>query len=67
MLGDRFPVTGQIHRAHTGPEGPLAARALWDGYRRRPEAARQCEAVLSALRHTWFEDHGTSAEAFAEV
>ncbi|MET8751808.1 alpha/beta fold hydrolase [Streptomyces sp. NPDC004667] len=67
VLGDHVLVTGQIHRAHTGADGPLPAEALWGGYRRRLEARPDCEALLSSLWYTWFEDHTTSAEAFAEV
>ncbi|MFE2268317.1 alpha/beta fold hydrolase [Streptomyces lavendulae] len=67
VLGDHILVIRQIHLAHTGPDGPLPAEALWGGYRRRLEAAPECEALLASLWYTWFEDHTTSAEAFAEV
>lgn len=67
VLGDHVLVIGQIHQAHTGVGGPLPAEALWGGYRRRLEAVPECEALLSSLWCTWFEDHRTSAEAFAGV
>ncbi|CAM5354445.1 Tropinesterase OS=Streptomyces lavendulae subsp. lavendulae OX=58340 GN=SLAV_06710 PE=4 SV=1 [Streptomyces lavendulae subsp. lavendulae] len=67
VLGDHILVIGQIHLAHTGADGPLPAEALWGGYRRRLEAAPECEALLASLWYTWFEDHTTSAEAFTEV
>jgi hypothetical protein len=40
---------------------------LWDGYRQRLEADRDSEAVTYSLWVDWFEDHATSATAFAEV
>lgn len=40
---------------------------LWDGYRQRLEADRDVEAVTYSLWVDWFEDHTTSATAFAEV
>lgn len=67
LLGSHTRVTVQVHMAHIGPEGPLPPDVLWDGYRRRLEAAEECEAFTDSLWFDWFEDRRTSAEAFAEV
>ncbi|MEU4153151.1 hypothetical protein [Streptomyces sp. NPDC026659] len=66
-LLDEYWVTCEIRFANEGAEGPLPADVLWDGYRRRLEADRDAEAVTYSLWVDWFEDHGTSAVAFAEV
>ncbi|KOT89996.1 hypothetical protein ADK86_27350 [Streptomyces sp. NRRL F-5755] len=66
-LLDEYWVTCEIRFANEGAEGPLPADALWDGYRRRLEADRDAEAVTYSLWVDWFEDHATSATAFAEV
>ncbi|WP_457033215.1 hypothetical protein [Kitasatospora sp. P5_F3] len=66
LLGDYW-VTCEIRFAHHGAEGPLPTDVLWDGYRRRLEADRDAEAVTYSLWVDWFEDHSTSATAFAEV
>lgn len=44
LLDDHW-VTCEIRFADRGPEGSLPADALWDGYRRRPEAERDAGAV----------------------
>lgn len=67
LLGGHFLVTGQIHSAHLGPEGPLPAELLWCGYRRRLEAVREYPAITESLWSDWFEVWQTSEEAFAEV
>ncbi|MFD9407633.1 alpha/beta fold hydrolase [Streptomyces sp. NPDC059989] len=67
LLGGHFLVTGQVHSAHLGPEGPLPADLLWDGYRRRLEAVREYPAITDSLWFDWFEVAGTADEAFAEV
>jgi hypothetical protein len=66
-LLDEYWVTCEIRFANEGPEGPLPADVLWDGYRQRLEADRNAEAVTYSLWVDWFEDHTTSATAFAEV
>ncbi|MGV9315823.1 hypothetical protein ACWDR0_27095 [Streptomyces sp. NPDC003691] len=66
-LLDEYWVTCEIRFANEGAEGPLPADVLWDGYRRRLEADRDVEAVTYSLWVDWFEDHITSATAFAEV
>ncbi|MFF2198002.1 hypothetical protein [Streptomyces sp. NPDC058157] len=66
-LLDEYWVTCEIRFANEGAEGPLPAEVLWDGYRRRLEADRDAEAVTYSLWVDWFEDHATSATAFAEV
>ncbi|MFI6149680.1 hypothetical protein [Streptomyces sp. NPDC051109] len=66
-LLDEYWVTCEIRFANEGAEGPLPADVLWDGYRRRLEADRDIEAVTYSLWVDWFEDHTTSARAFAEV
>ncbi|MFJ2008586.1 hypothetical protein [Streptomyces chartreusis] len=66
-LLDEYWVTCEIRFANEGVEGPLPADVLWDGYRRRLEAARDVEAVTYSLWVDWFEDHTTSAVAFAKV
>ncbi|MFE2324493.1 alpha/beta fold hydrolase [Streptomyces sp. NPDC059385] len=67
LLGGHVLVTGQIHSAHLGPEGPLPAEVLWGGYRRRLEAVREYPAITDSLWYDWFEVWHTSEEAFAEV
>ncbi|MGE7387024.1 alpha/beta fold hydrolase [Streptomyces sp. NPDC004126] len=67
LLGGHFLVTWQIHSAHRGPEGPLPAEQLWDGYRRRLEAVREYPAIGDSLWFDWFEVWQTAEEAFAEV
>ncbi|MFD7553223.1 MULTISPECIES: alpha/beta fold hydrolase [unclassified Streptomyces] len=67
LLGGHFLVTGQIHSAHLGPEGPLPGELLWGGYRRRLEAVREYPAITDSLWYDWFEVWPTSEEAFAEV
>ncbi|MFB7406888.1 hypothetical protein ACFCZ2_06850 [Streptomyces sp. NPDC056202] len=66
-LLDEYWVTCEIRFANEGAEGPLPADVLWDGYRQRLEADRDAEAVTYSLWVDWFEDHVTSASAFAEV
>ncbi|MFE2298810.1 hypothetical protein ACFXAW_11475 [Streptomyces sp. NPDC059445] len=66
-LLDDYWVTCEIRFANDSAEGPLPADVLWDGYRRRLEADRDAEAVTYSLWVDWFEDHTTSATAFAEV
>lgn len=66
-LLDEYWVTCEIRFANEGARGPLPADVLWDGYRRRLEADRDAEAVTYSLWVDWFEDHATSASAFAEV
>lgn len=66
-LLDDYWVTCEIRLADQGPDGPLPAEVLWDGYRRRLEAPQACEAVTYSLWVDWFEDRRTSATAFAEV
>ncbi|MEV7869832.1 hypothetical protein AB0P17_27940 [Streptomyces sp. NPDC088124] len=66
LLGEYW-VSHEIRSADQGPEGPLPADALWDGYRRGLEADRDAEAVTYSLWVDWFEDPDTAATAFAEV
>ncbi|MFI1445730.1 hypothetical protein [Streptomyces virginiae] len=66
-LLDEYWVTSAIRFADDSSEGPLPADVLWDGYRRRLEADKEVEAVTYSLWVDWFEDHATSATAFAEV
>ncbi|MFG2821527.1 hypothetical protein ACGFX4_19110 [Kitasatospora sp. NPDC048365] len=66
-LLDDYWVTCEIRFADRGSDGPLPADVLWDGYRRRLEAARDAEAVTYSLWVDWFEDRDTAATAFAEV
>lgn len=66
-LLDEYWVTCEIRFANENADGPLPADALWDGYRQRLEADRDVEAVTYSLWVDWFEDHATSATAFAEV
>ncbi|MFF9178725.1 hypothetical protein [Streptomyces sp. NPDC014793] len=66
-LLDEYWVTCEIRFANDGADGPLPADVLWDGYRQRLEADRDAEAVTYSLWVDWFEDHATSATAFAEV
>ncbi|MFE1951624.1 hypothetical protein ACFW9D_14265 [Streptomyces sp. NPDC059524] len=66
-LIDDYWVTCEIRFANDDAQGPLPADVLWDGYRRRLEADRDAEAVTYSLWVDWFEDHTTSATAFAEV
>lgn len=66
-LLDEYWVTCEIRFAHAGAEGPLPADVLWDGHRQRLEADRDAAAVTYSLWVDWFEDHATSATAFAEV
>ncbi|MEU8431487.1 alpha/beta fold hydrolase [Streptomyces sp. NPDC029216] len=66
VLGGHSLVTGQVHSAHVGPEGPLPADLLWGGYRRRLEAVREYPAITGSLRLEWFIAQ-TAEEAFAEV
>ncbi|MER5730699.1 hypothetical protein ABT084_20600 [Streptomyces sp. NPDC002138] len=66
-LLDEYWVTCEIRFAEKSAEGPLPAGVLWDGYRRRLEADRDADAVTYSLWVDWFEDHTTSATAFAEV
>ncbi|MEU3278893.1 hypothetical protein [Streptomyces antibioticus] len=66
-LLDEYWVTCEIRFADGSGEGPLPADVLWGGYRRRLEAERDVEAVTYSLWVDWFEDHTTSATAFAEV
>ncbi|MFF0561560.1 hypothetical protein [Streptomyces sp. NPDC004266] len=66
-LLDEYWVTCEIRFANDDAEGPLPADVLWDGYRRRLEADRDAAAVTYSLWVDWFEDHATSATAFAEV
>ncbi|MFD8645749.1 hypothetical protein ACFV14_36200 [Streptomyces zaomyceticus] len=66
-LLDEYWITCEIRFANEGAEGPLPADELWDGYRQRLEADRDAEAVTYSLWVDWFEDHETSATAFAEV
>ncbi|MFD3876105.1 hypothetical protein [Streptomyces sp. NPDC058623] len=66
-LLDDYWVTCEIRFANESVEGPLPADVLWDGYRERLEADRDIEAVTYSLWVDWFEDHSTSATAFAEV
>ncbi|GGK21635.1 hypothetical protein GCM10011583_62040 [Streptomyces camponoticapitis] len=66
-LLDDYWVTCEIRFADQGTAGPLPVDVLWDGYRRRLEADRDAEAVTYSLWVDWFEDHTTSATAFAEV
>ncbi|MFG2308882.1 hypothetical protein ACGFS9_09430 [Streptomyces sp. NPDC048566] len=66
-LLDEYWVTCEIRFANEGVEGPLPVDVMWDGYRQRLEADRDSEAVTYSLWVDWFEDHATSATAFAEV
>ncbi|MFF3650815.1 hypothetical protein ACFYXV_19530 [Streptomyces sp. NPDC002181] len=66
-LLDEYWVTCEIRMANESAEGPLPADVLWEGYRRRLEVGREVEAVTYSLWVDWFEDHTTSATAFAEV
>ncbi|MER6098495.1 hypothetical protein ABT154_22080 [Streptomyces sp. NPDC001728] len=66
-LLDEYWVTCEIRIANDSVEGPLPADVLWDGYRLRLEADRDAEAVTYSLWVDWFEDHTTSATAFAEA
>ncbi|MFG2332669.1 hypothetical protein ACGFMM_23980 [Streptomyces sp. NPDC048604] len=66
LLGEYW-VTCEIRFADQGPEGPLPADVLWDGYRRRLEADGNAEPLTYSLWVDWFEDRGTAATAFAEV
>ncbi|MFC8127353.1 hypothetical protein [Streptomyces sp. NPDC057302] len=66
-LLDEYWVTCEIRFANEGAEGPLPVDVLWGGYRQRLEADRDAEAVTYSLWVDWFEDHATSATAFAEV
>ncbi|MFC9389286.1 hypothetical protein [Streptomyces venezuelae] len=66
-LLDAYWVTCEIRFADESAEGPLPAGVLWDGYRQRLEVEREVEAVTYSLWVDWFEDHTTSARAFAEV
>ncbi|MEU2901096.1 hypothetical protein ACWC4E_33735 [Streptomyces sp. NPDC001273] len=66
-LLDEYWVTCEIRFANEGAEGPLPADVLWDGYRQRLEADGDAEAVTYSLWVDWFEDHATSATAFAKV
>ncbi|MFD3658701.1 hypothetical protein [Streptomyces sp. NPDC058620] len=66
-LLDDYWVTCEIRFADESAEGPLPADVLWDGYRQRLEAERDVEAVTYSLWVDWFENHSTSATAFAEV
>ncbi|MGQ4354899.1 hypothetical protein [Streptomyces drozdowiczii] len=66
-LLDEYWVTCEIRFANEDEEGPLPADVLWDGYRQRLEADRDVEAVTYSLWVDWFEDHTTSATAFAET
>ncbi|MFD7695485.1 hypothetical protein [Streptomyces sp. NPDC059805] len=66
-LLDAYWVTCEIRFADEGPDGPLPQDVLWDGYRRRLEAARDAEVVTYSLWVDWFEDRATCARAFAEV
>jgi hypothetical protein len=66
-LLDEYWVTCEIRFANEDAEGSLPADVLWDGYRQRLEADRDAEAVTYSLWVDWFEDHATSATAFAEV
>ncbi|WP_327676918.1 hypothetical protein [Streptomyces sp. NBC_00467] len=66
-LLDDYWVTCEIRFADGSADGPLPTEVLWDGYRRRLEADRNAEAVTYSLWVDWFEDHTTSATAFAEV
>jgi hypothetical protein len=66
-LLDEYWVTCEIRLAHLGPDGPLPADALWDGYRRRLEADRDPESVTYSLWVDWFEDRDTVRTAFGEV
>lgn len=64
---DDYWVTCEIRFADRGPQGPLPADVLWEGYRRRLEADRDAEAVTYSLWTDWFEDRGTAVSAFAET
>ncbi|MFJ4467191.1 hypothetical protein ACIP2X_06655 [Streptomyces sp. NPDC089424] len=66
-LLDDYWVTCEIRFAHESAAGPLPAELLWDGHRRRLEADGDVEAVSYSLWVDWFQDHVTSATAFAEV
>ncbi|MGW1121604.1 hypothetical protein ACWD5B_31575 [Streptomyces tanashiensis] len=66
-LLDEYWVTCEIRFANEGAEGPLPADVLWDAYRQRLEADGDAGAVTYSLWVDWFEDHATSATAFAEV
>ncbi|MEV5762749.1 hypothetical protein AB0L61_39025 [Streptomyces tendae] len=66
-LLDDYWVTCEIRFANQSAECLLPADVLWDGYRQRLEADRDVEAVTYSLWVDWFEDHATSATAFAEV
>ncbi|MGW1354187.1 hypothetical protein ACWCQE_33655 [Streptomyces sp. NPDC002409] len=66
-LLDEHWVTCEIRFANESADGPLPADVLWDGYRQRLEADRDAEAVTYSLWVDWFEDHTTTATAFAEV
>ncbi|MFG2981165.1 alpha/beta fold hydrolase [Streptomyces sp. NPDC048258] len=67
LLGSDTRVTGQLHMAHLGEDGPLPAAVLWNGFRRRLEAVRESAAVADCLWLDWFEDRRTAGTAFAEV
>jgi hypothetical protein len=66
LLGEYW-ITCEIRFADESAEGPLPADVLWHGYRQRLETDREVEAVTYSLWVDWFEDHTTSATAFAEV
>ncbi|MFB4315739.1 hypothetical protein [Actinomadura sp. 21ATH] len=64
-LVDEYWVTCEMRFAVLNGKVPRAV--LWDGYRRRLEAAAEPDAVTYSLWVDWFEDRETVAEAFAEV
>lgn len=66
-LLDEYWVTCEIRFEDDGPDGPLPADVLWEGYRRRLEADRDAEAVTYSLWVDWFEDRTTTAAAFTAV
>jgi hypothetical protein len=66
-LLDDYWVACEIRFANESTDSPLPADMLWNGYRQRLEADREAEAVTYSLWVDWFEDHTTSATAFAEV
>jgi hypothetical protein len=66
-LLDDYWVTCEIRFVDRGPDGPLPAELLWNGYRQRLEAVREAEAVTYSLWADWFEDRDTAEAAFAEV
>lgn len=66
-LLNEYWVTCEIRCADQGADGPLPADALWDGYRRRLEGSQSADVLTYSLWVDWFEDHHTSATAFAEV